>query len=60
MLAVITMIKREPTINVHYGENCWIDIDDLHLEISAPQYHKLQETMHKAVTNRERTLTAQW
>jgi hypothetical protein len=54
------MIKREPEIKAHFGNHTWIDIDDLHIELSKPHYERIVKTMMDAKTNVDRTINGQW
>ncbi len=58
MLTTICILKREPRIDAHHGQTCWVDIDDLHLQLSPSHWTKLIETMQKAIANPDRTVTA--
>lgn len=60
MLVTVCMIKREPEIKAHFGNHTWIDIDDLHIELSKPHYERIVKTMMDAKTNVDRTINGQW
>jgi hypothetical protein len=56
MLVTVSMVKREPIVKAHFDEQAWIDIDDLHVELSQKQYVSLMTTMAIAKANAGRTV----
>ncbi len=58
MLATIIIMRTERRIEVHYGQRNYIDIGELHLEITKEQLDALHQTIHKAEIHRDHTITA--
>jgi len=59
MLITTIIMGRQERIEVHYGKRNWIDIGQLHLEVTKEQLDKIHQTIHKAEINQDRTITAQ-